>query len=192
MTLQELLTANGIEEATATKILADMKENKIYTTSVENADTRYSKLKEKHEALTGELDTANKAIEDFKNANPEELKNNYEALKGEYETFKADSEKKLKGQAIDYSIKEMMKANKAKAKYADLLQAKIDKESLQLAENGGVEGLEDIFKGLKEEYADLFEQEQPQLRGTPPANNGSSGSENSALREQIKAVMNRR
>lgn len=192
MTLQEILQSAGVEEAAVNKILSDMTTNKIYTTNVENADVRYSKLKEKAETLTAELGEANTQIENFKNQNPEQLKADYTKLLADHEALQGESAKKLKNQAIDFNIKEMMKNHKAKSKYADLLQAKIDKESLQLADDGTVAGLEDLFTNLKTEYSDLFEAPAPSIGGVPPVNNGNSGSENSALVDQIRNSINRK
>ena len=50
MNLNEILKANGIEDELATKILSDMKANKVYTASEENLDIRYQKLKNEHSA----------------------------------------------------------------------------------------------------------------------------------------------
>lgn len=191
MTLHEILTAAGIEEAVATKVLEDMATNKIYTTGIENADVRYEKLKTKHDTLTGQLTDANAAIEGFKNQNPEQLQADYEKLKGDYELLQTESAKKLKDFAVNHEIKAQLKANKAKEKYADLLAGKIDKESLQLAEDGTVTGLEELFGNLRSEYSDLFEAEQPQLGGTPPNNSGNSGAENSTLVDQIRQSISR-
>ena len=44
MTLEELLKAQGIEDAKISAVLTSMKENKIYTASEENLDIRYNKL----------------------------------------------------------------------------------------------------------------------------------------------------
>ena len=192
MTLQEILTAAGLDEEATTKVLNDMKEHKIYTTSVENADTRYSKLKEKADGLAGQLAEANTALEGFKSQNPEQLQADYTKLKTDFEALQGQSTKALRDQAIDFNVKNMLKESRAKQKYMDMLMSKIDKESLELGEDGSVAGLQDVFKTLTTEYSDLFEAEQPQLRGTPPANNGSSGSENSALYDQIREIMNRR
>lgn len=47
MDFKELLKAQGVSDDQIKAITKSMKENKIYTTSEENIDTRYAKLKEK-------------------------------------------------------------------------------------------------------------------------------------------------
>ena len=55
MTLEELLKAQGIEDAKISAVLTSMKENKIFTASEENLDVRYGKLKAEHDGKLGEL-----------------------------------------------------------------------------------------------------------------------------------------
>ena len=94
MTLQEILKANGVVDDIVSKVLAAMKENKIYTASEENLDVRYGKLKTDHESVTKQLETANTTIADLKKAN-----GNNEALQGkvtEYEQTIAQLQEQLK------------------------------------------------------------------------------------------------
>ncbi len=51
MTLKEILKQHGIAKDVIETIIKDMTDNKIYTSSEENLDIRYGKLKEQHEAL---------------------------------------------------------------------------------------------------------------------------------------------
>ena len=46
MTIQELLKAQGLDDATITKVTNAMKDNKIFTSSEENLDIRYGKLQD--------------------------------------------------------------------------------------------------------------------------------------------------
>ena len=48
MNLTEILKANGIDDEVASKVLADMKTNKVFTAGEENLDIRYGKLKNEH------------------------------------------------------------------------------------------------------------------------------------------------
>lgn len=49
MNINEILKARGVADAEIEKILADMKTNKIFTSSEENLDVRYGKLKTDHD-----------------------------------------------------------------------------------------------------------------------------------------------
>lgn len=74
MTLQELLQKHGVEPEAVTKIVADMKENKIFTAAEENLDTRYAKLKEDYTNLTSQHSESTKLIEQLKKMLLEMLK----------------------------------------------------------------------------------------------------------------------
>ena len=66
MNITEILKAKGIDDATITGILDDMKANKIYTASEENLDIRYGKLKTDHEGKLAELTEAQNLIAELK------------------------------------------------------------------------------------------------------------------------------
>ena len=66
MELKELLVSLGLDEETVTKIVNGMAENKIYTTTEENADVRLSKSKAQRKELEEELTTAKQLVEELK------------------------------------------------------------------------------------------------------------------------------
>ena len=91
---EELLKKQGLTDEQVNAILSGMKENKIYTTSLENAEVRYNKLKDDKKDLETQLGKANNTINDLN-----KLKIDNEELKskiGNYETEKANYEKALK------------------------------------------------------------------------------------------------
>ena len=59
MGLQELLKEIGLSDEQVKAIMDGMRENKIFTASEENLDTRYGKLKTDHEGVTQRLEEAN-------------------------------------------------------------------------------------------------------------------------------------
>ncbi|MFX0547918.1 phage scaffolding protein [Hathewaya histolytica] len=173
MDFKEFLKNQGLSDEQINKILSGMKENKIYTTSEENMEERYNKLKEQKEDLENQLGTANTALEELKKSNKgnEELQVKIKQYETDLEALKTESEFKIRNLTIDSAIKGLLKDNKAK--YEDLLISKFDKEKLVIKDDGTIEGLEDQFKGIKEGYKDLFEQ---QITGTKPFDNGASNS----------------
>lgn len=66
MKFEELLKAQGLDDNQVKSILGAMKKEKIYTTSFENAEERYNKLKGQKEDLEGQLKTSNNTIKDLK------------------------------------------------------------------------------------------------------------------------------
>ena len=77
MKLIDILKAQGVTDEQINKITASMKENKVYETSLENADERYSKMKAKKEDFEEQLKTENNKKTDLKknNADNETLQN---------------------------------------------------------------------------------------------------------------------
>lgn len=50
MTLQEILKSQGLTDKQIEKVVGEMKQNKIFTTGLENADIRYDDLKKKFDS----------------------------------------------------------------------------------------------------------------------------------------------
>lgn len=154
MTLQEILKANGVVDDIVSKVLAAMKENKIYTASEENLDVRYSKLKTDHESVTKQLETANTTIADLKKAN-----GNNEALQGkvtEYEQTIAQLQEQLKTAQIEAAAQ--LALRDAKVIDPDYMLFKLkEKGELELDENGKIKGIDDKIAGLKTQFPTQFE-----------------------------------
>lgn len=179
MTLLEILKAQGLNDEQANKVVSEMKTNKIYTTSLENADERYSKLKSKKEDVEGQLTKANTTIESLK-----KYEKDNEELKGKlstWETDKANYEKALADKDFTYALDSALKGYKVKND--KLVKALLDREKIKLSE-GKLEGLEDQIKAIKEENAFLFEKE----KGAPDFMTGGKGSEGSAGSDKPKSI----
>ena len=154
MTLQEILKANGVVDDIVSKVLAAMKENKIYTASEENLDVRYGKLKTDHESVTKQLETANTTIADLKKAN-----GNNEALQGkvtEYEQTIAQLQEQLKAAQIEAAAQLALRDAKVIDPDYMLFQPK-EKGELELDENGKIKGIDDKIAGLKTQFPTQFE-----------------------------------
>lgn len=168
MGIKEVLKKQGLTDAQVDAILADMKANKIYTTSEENIDERYSKLKGQKEDADEQLKTANKTIEDLKKSNKdnETLQATITEHEKTIETLKTDSAAKIRNMAIDGAIEKALVTSNAK--HHDLLSTKFDREKIKVSDDGKtIEGIDDQLKGLKETYKDLFGQS---VEGNTPKN----------------------
>lgn len=160
MTLQELLTQNGIAEEIITKILNGMKENKIFTASEENLDVRYAKLKDEHTAKLTELEQANNLIGELKKS----AKGN-EDLEGKIKTYETETIPQLQKQLEDTKIKSAIKVSLIgeKAVDVDYLTYKLEEklkengETLQLDENENIKGWNDKLTALKTQFPKMFE-----------------------------------
>lgn len=165
MTLQEILKAKGLSDEDIESVIGEMKQNKIFTTSHENMDVRYPKLKADHETLTAEHGESAKLIEQFKAG----AKDN-EALQGKITNYEATISKLQEEKAaimLENAIK--IAVMKAKAIDVDYITFKLkEKGDLELDENGNVKGIDDKIAGLKTELPAQFEAEGKKGREIDP------------------------
>ncbi|KGJ48081.1 hypothetical protein KD33_16795 [Clostridium sp. NCR] len=166
MEFEALLRAQGLDDNQIKAILGAMKKEKLYTTTLEDADEKYKKLKGEYEDLEGQLETSNKTIKGLKkdNIDNEELQKKINDHEDTIKKLKSDSEKKIKNLTLDSAISNAL--TKSKAKHADLLASKFDKDKLVVNEDGSVTGLDEQLKTFKENYKDMFEVSLG--GGTPP------------------------
>lgn len=127
---------------------------------------------EKYDKAQGELDAANRKIEDLSKDDAYKIK--YEALKEDFDEYKknVETEKSNNSKAAAYKalLKEIGISDKrieAVARLAELDKIKLDKD-------GKIEGSEDLKKSLSEEWADFITKDEKQGAGTstPPGNDG--------------------
>lgn len=186
MKFEELLKKQGLTDEQVNAILSGMKENKIYTTSLENADVRYNKLKDDKKDLETQLGKANTTINDLN-----KLKIDNEDLKtkiGNYETEKANYEKALADKDFNYSIDKALAGYKCKD--TELIKSLLKRDSLKI-EGDNVIGLKEQMDTIQKERDYLFEKE---IRGTGSfktgGNPGSGGTISSVGERLGKAAAN--
>lgn len=165
MTLQEILKAKGLSDEDVESVVGEMKQNKIFTTSHENMDVRYPKLKADHETLTAEHGESAKLIEQFKAG----AKDN-EALQGKITTYEATIANLQKENAaikLENAIKIALMG--AKATDVDYMTFKLKENGdLELDENGNIKGIDDKLAGLKTKFPNQFEAEGAKGREIDP------------------------
>lgn len=165
MTLKEILKAKGLSDEDIESIVGEMKQNKIFTTSHENMDVRYPKLKEDHEALTTEHGESTKLIEQLKAGSKDN-----EALQGkiaEFETTVATLQAEKAKIELESAIK--IALMKAKATDIDYMTFKLkEKGDLELDESGNIKGIDDMLAGLKTQFPTQFEGEGNKGREIDP------------------------
>lgn len=198
MTLEEILKNQGLTDEQIKKITDGMKEHKIYTSSEENIDIRYGKLKQDFDNLTTQHGESTKLIEQLKagTKDSEELQgqitayeNKMETLKTEYDQKVADLESKLAEEQLNNAIN--LALRDAKATDADYLAYKLKekyKDELSLGDDGKIKGMDDKLAGLKTQFPGQFESSQQQRKVDPqPLPNGEGRKEEpTSLEEAIK------
>lgn len=177
MTLQEILKAKGMSDEDIESTIGEMKQNKIFTTSHENMDVRYPKLKADHDNLTAQHDESTKLIEQFKAG----AKDN-ESLQGKitsYEATIADLTKQLNEQKIDAAMDRKLTSAGARPEDLDYLKFQWKKKGeITLDDSGEIKGSDDAVAGLKTQhpvqFASTVEQRelQPHQLPNPEQNKG--------------------
>lgn len=154
MTLEEILKSQGLSDEQVKTITGEMKQNKIFTTSEENLDIRYNKLKGEFDNLTAKDGESTKLIEQLKAGTKDS-----EKLQGQitnYETQVAELQKELKQTQLDAEIKVALLA--ARASDVEYMTFKLkEKGELELGEDGHIKGIDDKIAGLKTQFPTQFE-----------------------------------
>lgn len=164
MTLSEILKSLELSDEQIQTIESEMKANKIFTTSEENLDIRYNKLKGDYDGNAQNLKEANKLIEDLK-SKITTFESTIEGLQKELEQTKVES-------AIKVALLD------AKAGDIDYLTYKLKENGeLELDENGEVAGLQVMLGELKTQYPNQFESSTNQKTDVKklPDNDGDKG-----------------
>lgn len=178
MTIQEILKAQGLNDEQINKITTSMKENKIYTTSLENVDERYNKLKTQKIELEAQITERDKQLKDLSknNKDNEELTKQLEQLQLSNKQTKDDYENKIASIQFDYALEGALTS--AKCKNNKALKALLNLDEVKY-QDGKLEGLETQLESLKTEASYLFDTEQqtPPGSGFNPGEDGNDGKE---------------
>ena len=155
MNLIEILKAKGISDEIITAVQEDMKTNKIFTSTEENIDVRYGKLKTQHEAVTKERDEAKALIESLQKSN----KGNEDLQKqvSDYQTRMAQLEAENAQIRIDSAINVGLLAAGVKPEDVDYVTFKLKaKGEIELDDQGNIKGWDDKVAGLKTQFPANF------------------------------------
>ena len=153
MTLQEILTGQGLTDEQVKAITNDMKKNKVYTAGEENLDIRYNELKGKLDSRGKEYDEATALIERLKkdNAGNETLQDKIK----EYDEKTAQLQSELTTTKTEAALKVALL--EAKGVDIDYLSYKIKQAGeLKLTDDGKLKGFDTMLANLKQEYPNQF------------------------------------
>lgn len=189
MTLQEILKAQGLTDEQVEKTIGEMKQNKIFTASEENLDTRYSKLKTDHDTLSNQHKEAQTLIEQLKKGTGDN-----EALQGkikDYEGRNAELEAENKRLKAEYALKTALLKADAKPDDLDYLVYKArEKGELKINDDGTLSNQDDLVSGLKTQCPSQFvsaESKSVQEHKLESGDQGASGTvEPKNLAEALK------
>lgn len=156
MTIAEILKAKGISDDVIQSVQDEMKANKIFTTSEENLDMRYSKLKTQHDGKLSELAEAQRLIDELKKGkvDTEGMQQKIAA----YDQQIAQLQAQLKEAQLNGEINAALLAAGVKADDIDYVTFKLKaKGELELGEDGHIKGMDDKIAALKTQLPAHFE-----------------------------------
>ena len=153
-TINEILTARGLDETTVNSILNDLKENKLFFTSEENMDIRHGKLKAQYEGQGKQLEEALATIETLK-----------KSTKGQEDAQKQIAEHEEREKALLAELEKTKVLSEAKFALKDAGALDVDyllfklqeKGELALDEHGKLKDWDDKLAGLKTQMPTQFE-----------------------------------
>ena len=143
----------------ANSFSAALKANNIYTTSHENMDVRYPKMKTDYEGAVQERDAANATIAELKKVAKGQA--DMQAIITNHEGTIQKLTEQLAQEKLNAAIKVGLLS--AKASDVDYLTFKLneklkaDGETLTLDDNGNIKGWNERVDGLKTQFPNMFE-----------------------------------
>ena len=154
MTIQEILKENGLTEEQIKAISEKMKENKIFTSSEENLDIRYGKLKTDHDSLSKQYTEAQTLIEELKKSS--KGNEGLQTKVAEYEAKVTELQKELADEKLASAIKVGLLSEKATD--IDYLTFKLKEGGeLELDDKEQIKGWSEKLDDLKKKFPNQFE-----------------------------------
>ena len=190
MNLTEILKANGVEDVVITKIMDDMKSNKVYTASEENLDIRYGKLKNDHATAQQSIADLQQQVSQFEHLKSqnaslmEEANKKLAELQAENERIKLDN-------AVERALME------AKVQDVDYMKFKLKEkhpDGFKLDENGKIESINTLLDDLKVQFPNQFSKvekkiEEKKLEKSDDNNGGISSEQFSKMNYHERAKL---
>ena len=168
---RSFLTAMGIEADKVDEII------NAHAETVEGLKAERDSLKEKadkYEAEKKRADDLQAKITDLEGK--DDYKDKYDALKGEYDKYKASVETEKSTASKTKAYKEMLKEVGISEKRIDSILNVSDLSSIKVAEDGTIEGVDDLKAKVADEWADFIEKSETKGADVkkPPKSTGAS------------------
>lgn len=181
-TINEILTARGLDETTVSNILNDLKENKLFFTSEENMDIRHGKLKAQYEGQGKQLEEALATIETLK-----------KSTKGQEDAQKQIAEHEEREKALLAELEKTKVISEAKFALKDAGALDVDyllfklqeKGELALDEHGKLKDWDDKLAGLKTQLPTQFESKNGKKNIVENKLPGDNGGGDAVTRESL-------
>lgn len=161
---KEDLVKLGIEDEELQKQLMILHGKDIEDLKAAN-DTANAEL----EKLRAQLEEAGQTIEGFKKLDIDGIKAAADEWKTKAEQAREEADKAISSMRFDSALEKSLTG--AKAKNTKAVRALLNMESLELAEDGSIKGLDDQLEAIKSENEFLFDSDEPKPRIVAGAQN---------------------
>lgn len=178
MDFKEVLTTSGLNEEQVNSITAEMAENGIYTTGVQDADTRFEKMKEQRDSARQELSEKKEEVEalETKVTEHETTIEEQKASLGKLDELTTQLEEANQGKTKlqrEHALEKALRdAGATDLEYMSYKLGGID--ALEVDEDGNFSGLDEKLGELKTAHPKYFASEDKPAddKGYKPVDNG--------------------
>ena len=167
---RSFLTAMGIEADKVDEII------NAHMETVEGLKAERDSLKEKADKYYAEKKKAEDLAQKVKDLEgKDDYKEKYDALKGEFDSYKSNIENEKTTASKTKAYKDMLKEVGISEKRIDSIIKVSDLSGIKIAEDGTIEGVEDLKKKAADEWADFIEKSATKGADVkkPPVNAGT-------------------
>ena len=167
---RSFLTAMGIEADKVDEII------NAHMETVEGLKAERDSLKEKADKYDAEKKKAEDLAQKVKDLEgKDDYKEKYDALKGEFDSYKSNIENEKTTASKTKAYKDMLKEVGISEKRIDSIIKVSDLSGIKIAEDGTIEGVEDLKKKAADEWADFIEKSATKGADVkkPPVNAGT-------------------
>lgn len=167
---RKYLAALSIEEDKIDEII---KAHSDTVNALKEERDSFKEKAEKYDKAQGDLEAANKKIEDLSKDDAYKIK--YEALKEDFDEYKKNVETEKSNNSKIAAYKTLLKEIGISEKRVDAVAKLAELDKIKLDKDGKIEGIEDLKKSLSEEWADFIVKDGKEGAGTSTPPEGSGG-----------------
>lgn len=181
---RKFLSAMGIEADKVDEIINAHSET---VDALKEERDSYKKKAEEYDSEHSKVEKLEKELEGLKDSNKDSYKVKYEAIKEEFAEYKKGIEaEKTKGTKKE-ALKALLKEIGISEKRIDSVIKVTDLDSIKLDKDGKIDGVDELKKGLTEEWSDFIVKEGARGADTPKPPTGNGGG-STKTKDEILAI----
>jgi hypothetical protein len=175
--LKEILSKAGVSEDNMSAAVKEiMAGHEASIEALQEERDNYKDSASKYESEKKRADDLEKKLKDAEGSNKDSYKVKYEAIKEEFAEYKKGIEAEKTKAVKTEAFKALLKKIGISEKRIDSVTKVSDIDSLKLDNDGNIDGIEELRKSLKDEWADFIVKNESTGANVanPPAGNGGA------------------